>query len=201
LIYQKPIIYRETSVCIPAPTCSHVIITVLRSIDRSNHNLRRSYPNYACLSHALLVDTKGNKPPTDPSNNVNPSLCTAFYFCIVWTNQSKPSSSPSPFVAQLPRTDHSRPFSPPARPSLSEISAGESAPSTSCNMTPTYVIPNQFPPYSVRPIRLGKSFVHSPACSRTPIRAHSSTRPRSTWSTVPTSTWAISMYPPSRSRR
>jgi hypothetical protein len=41
------------------------------------------------------------------------------------------SSSPSPLTAQLPRTLHSRDFSPPARPSLSEISPDGSAPGTS----------------------------------------------------------------------
>lgn len=68
------------------------------------------------------------------------------YFCIVCTSQSNPSSSPSPLVAQLPRTDHSLPFSPPARPSLSEISAGERAPSTSCSVyTTVFISKRSFP--------------------------------------------------------
>ncbi len=62
----------------------------------------------------------------------NPYQINLIHFWIVLTSQSKPSSSPSPLTAQLPLTDHSRPFSPPARPSLSEISAGDKAPSTSC---------------------------------------------------------------------
>ena len=53
------------------------------------------------------------------------------------TYQSKPSSSPSPFVAQLPLTLHSLPFSPPARPSLSLISPALSAPLTSCLLANT----------------------------------------------------------------
>lgn len=48
------------------------------------------------------------------------------------TNQSNPSSKPSPFVAQLPRTLHCRSFSPPASPSFSLIVSGGRAPVTSC---------------------------------------------------------------------
>jgi len=51
---------------------------------------------------------------------------------IIIAYQSSPSSSPSPLVAQLPLTLHSLPFSCPAKPSLSLISPGLNAPSTSC---------------------------------------------------------------------
>jgi hypothetical protein len=53
------------------------------------------------------------------------------------TYQSKPSSRPSPLIAQLPLTLHSLPFSWPANPSLSDISPGDSAPSTSCLLANT----------------------------------------------------------------
>jgi hypothetical protein len=101
------------------------------------------------------------------------------YFCIVCTSQSNPSSSPSPLVAQLPRTDHSLPFSPPARPSLSEISAGERAPSTSCSTYTNNLISQRSllchkASYNVSPDE-GSS---SPACWRTRARARSSARPR-----------------------
>jgi hypothetical protein len=48
------------------------------------------------------------------------------------TYQSRPSSRPSPLVAQLPLTLHSLFVSPPASPNFSLISSGFSAPAISC---------------------------------------------------------------------
>jgi hypothetical protein len=108
--------------------------SVLRTPEHPIHTSMISAKSQRCRLGSLVLFAYTTRLPmrtTGVRRSRPPTATSPLYFCIVFTSQSSPSSSPSPLVAQLPRTDHSRPFSPPARPSLSDISAGERAPWTS----------------------------------------------------------------------
>lgn len=109
---------------------------ILSAIQTCESRKRIHADNAAYVRWLFLYCINQPKSRQSPSSeaSLHPCQCQRRSPC---TYQSKPSSRPSPLVAQLPLTLHCLPFSCPANPSFSDISPALNAPSTSCLLAKT----------------------------------------------------------------